>query len=246
MDHPFVQDSGATHRITFRCDLAESREATRALRAFLAGYELDDAELFACELCLAEACNNAVQYATDHTRHETITAEVVCTSSQVELRVTDHTPGFTPPTHPVLLQPDAERGRGLFIIHSLMDGVRYLRGEGGNTLVMWKQRAPNPHRPSPSPFAEDPSELRRQVEDFNQTIGVMARELCFRSESLAAIFRCGTELGRAGDLGGFAQRLLGDLRHLTSTDWFVLRLILRNSEQIAIHSSHFVWLTRKQ
>ncbi len=225
MGSPFTQDSGAMHRVAFRCNLAEARQATRALRAFLADYHLDDAELFACELCLAEACNNAVQYVTDSKRHQPVVAEVICTASCVELRVTDHTPGFTFPEQPVLPPPDHERGRGLFIIHGLMDGVRYLRGDGGNTLLMWKQRAHHLHRPFPSSSVEAAGGLRRQLDDFKQTIGAMARELCFRSESLAAIFRCGTELGHAGDLEGFARRLLGDLLHLTSADWFVLRLI---------------------
>lgn len=231
MDPPFTQDGGAIHRIAFRCDPAEAREATRALRAFLAEYHLDDTELFACELCLAEACNNAVQHVADR-RHEAIIAEAICTSSHVELRVTDHTPGFTLPEHPVVPPPDREHGRGLFIIHSMMDGVRYLRGEVSNTLVMWKQRVHHLHRPFKP--ADAPGGLRRQLDDLKRTIDAMARELCFRSESLAAIFRCGTELGRAGDLGGFAQRLLGDLLHLTSADWFVLRLIPPQDLQLSV------------
>ncbi len=219
-------DSGATTRIAFQCNPAEARESTRALRAFLAEHHMDEAELFACELCLAEACNNAVQYVGDDHRNEAVVAEAVCTSSWVELRVVDHTEGFTMPKKPIELPPpDKERGRGLFIIHSMMDNVRYLRGEKTNTLVMWKQRAHHLHRPFARPSTDVPDELRRQLDDFKRTIGAMARELCFRSESLAAIFRCGTELGRAGDFGGFAQRLLGDLLHLTGADWFVLRLI---------------------
>ncbi|MDF3056455.1 MAG: uncharacterized protein K0R17_670 [Rariglobus sp.] len=238
MDAPTIHtDGGAAHRIAFGCNPAESRAASRALRAFLAEHLLDEAELFACELCLAEACNNAVQYADERFRNEPIVAEAVCTSSQVELRVTDHTQGFDFPKNPSVPPPDSERGRGIFIIHSMMDGVRYLRSENHNTLVMWKRRSHHLHRPSNQPSSESPDDLRRQLEDFKRTIGAMARELCFRSESLAAIFRCGTELGRAGDLEGFAQRLLGDLLHLTSTDWFVLRLIPPRDLQLTVFAA---------
>ncbi len=219
-------DSGATHRISFRCDLAEARTATRALCAFLAEQPLDESELFACELCLAEACNNAIQYAVDGARQEAVVAEAVCTLGWVELRVTDHTAGFALPAGPLVVPtPGREHGRGLFIIRSMMDEVRYLRGEKDNTLIMRKNRVQHRHRPFSHAPSAAPDELRRQLEDFKRTISSMARELCLRSESLAAIFRCGTELGHAGDLDGFARRLLGDLLHLTAADWFVLRLI---------------------
>lgn len=235
MDEPFIQtDGGATHRVAFGCDFAQARAASRALRAFLAGHKFEESELFSFELCLAEACNNAVQYVDEAFRDELIVAEVVCTSSQVELRVTDHTSGFNFPDKPEIPSPDSERGRGLFIIHSMMDGVRYLRSENHNTLVMWKRRGRHSHTPFSNTANETPDDLRRQLDNFKRTIAAMARELCFRSESLAAIFRCGTELGRAGDLEGFAQRLLGDLRHLTSADWYVLRLIPPGELQLKV------------
>lgn len=238
MDAPLIHsDGGATHRVAFGCDVAQARAASRALRAFLAEHGLDDSELFACELCLAEACNNAVQYVDDRFRNEAIVAEAVCTASQVELRVTDHTSGFSFPDKPDVPPTDSERGRGLFIIHSMMDGVRYLRSENHNTLVMWKRRAHHRHQPFAKPAGDAPDDLRRQLDEFKRTIASMARELCFRSESLAAIFRCGTELGRVGDLEGFTQRLLGDLRHLTATDWFVLRLIPPGELQLKVFTA---------
>ncbi len=238
MDAPLIHsDGGATHRVAFGCDVSQARAASRALRAFLADHLLDESELFACELCLAEACNNAVQYVDERFRNEAIVAEAVCTASQVELRVTDHTAGFSFPDKPDAPPADSERGRGLFIIHSMMDGVRYLRSENHNTLVMWKRRAHHLHQPFAKPAGDAPDDLRRQLDEFKRTIASMARELCFRSESLAAIFRCGTELGRVGDLEGFTQRLLGDLRHLTATDWFVLRLIPPGELQLTVFTA---------
>jgi hypothetical protein len=71
----------------------------------------------------------------------------------VELRVTDHTDGFEWPTGELLPPgPEAEHGRGVFIIRSVMDGAFYTRGPEENTLTMWKARlgarAKAPQNPS--------------------------------------------------------------------------------------------------
>jgi serine phosphatase RsbU (regulator of sigma subunit)/anti-sigma regulatory factor (Ser/Thr protein kinase) len=225
MPESIPAEHGVAHRVVFRCDLAEARTATRMLCAFLAEQGLDDSELFNFELCLAEACNNAVQYASPAGRALSITAEALCNPASVELRVNDHTPGFELRDKPETLSPERENGRGLFIIQSLMDEVRYYRGGDRNTLVLRKKRTYQQHRSGIDNTVASLDDARRQLENCQQTISGMARELCFRSESLAAIFRCCAELGRTSDLEGFANRLLNDLLHLTSADWFVLRLM---------------------
>src|SRR3954468_6188467 len=110
---------GVSNRIVFKCDLGEARVATRILRAFLAQQGLDESEQFNCELCLAEACNNAVQYATPAGSQLPISAEAICHPTRVELRVTDRTAGFELGIRSPTLDPNRENGRGLFIIQSL-------------------------------------------------------------------------------------------------------------------------------
>lgn len=227
-------ERGISNRVAFRCDLAEARVATRILRAFLAEQGLDESEQFNCELCLAEACNNAVQYASEAGKSQPVSAEVVCHSSHVEMRVTDHTAGFALGERRAPLSPDQENGRGLFIIQSLMDEVHYYHSAGENTLVMRKKRTSQQHHPADAAANASLEDARRQLESCQQTISGMARELCFRSESLAAIFRCCTELGRTSDLEGFGQRLLSDLLHLTSADWFVLRLLPAGASRLEV------------
>src|SRR5436190_411031 len=80
-------------RVAFKCDLTESRIATRLLRAFLSEQGLDESEQFNCELCLAEACNNAVQNATEVGARLPVVAEATVLGASVELRVTDRTNG---------------------------------------------------------------------------------------------------------------------------------------------------------
>lgn len=225
MSDSLPAERGVLSRLTFPCDLTEARAAVRTLRAFLAEQGLDETEVFNCELCLAEACNNAVQYAGPAGAAQSVTAEALCSTSRVELTVIDHTPGFDLPANPTLISADCESGRGLFIIHAMMDEVAYHRGTGRNTLIMRKNRTHQQHRSAEETNVTTLGEARRQLENCQQTIAGMARELCFRSESLSAIFRCCAELGRTSDLEGFAHRLLNDLLHLASADWFVLRLL---------------------
>jgi len=68
-------------------------------------------------------------------------------------------------------------------------------------------------------------------------IGTMAKEICFRSEELAAIFRSTSELGRANDIETFSDRLLNDLLHLANADWFVLRLLPKDSRKLILSNA---------
>lgn len=228
---------GVSNRVAFKCDLSESRIATRILRAFLAEQGLDESEQFTCELCLAEACNNAVQYVTPEGAGLPVVAEATVHPASVELRVSDHTAGFDLGVKPATLTPDRENGRGIFIIQSLMDEIRYLRGDGENLLIMRKSRTHQQHRPAENAATATLEDARQQLESCQQTISGMARELCFRSESLSAIFRACAELGRASDLEGFASRLFSDLLHLAAADWFVLRVLPAGDPQLTVFAS---------
>jgi serine phosphatase RsbU (regulator of sigma subunit)/anti-sigma regulatory factor (Ser/Thr protein kinase) len=233
-EHPIPAERGVSNRVVFKCDLTDARTATRILRTFLAEQGLDESELFNCELCLAEACNNAVQYVADTAAQEPVIAEAICHHTGVELRVTDHTNGFELHERPATLDPQRENGRGLFIIQSLMDEVRYYRGTQRNTLVMRKSRTHQQHRPAHDAAVANLEDARRQLESCQQTISGMASDLCVRSETLAAIFRCCAELGRTSDLEGFGRRLLNDLLHLTAADWFVLRLVPVGDSRLSV------------
>ena len=139
---PEIQDPdrSTTLRLSVVPDLVSARAAAATVRGFFAEQGVPDQELFACELCVAEACNNAIEYAGAPGRDLPVSVDAMCGPRRIELRVSDHTPGFDmpepPPTAPNM---DSDRGRGLFIIRSLMDEVHYLRGATENVLVMSKQ-----------------------------------------------------------------------------------------------------------
>jgi serine phosphatase RsbU (regulator of sigma subunit)/anti-sigma regulatory factor (Ser/Thr protein kinase) len=218
----------ATHApvcVTFRTSLPCELEAISAARVeignFLREQGVHQEEISACELALAEACNNAVQNATPEGRTRPVEIVAICTRSKVELHVIDHTAGFDWPETTEAPDWQEEHGRGLFFIQSFMDRASYFRGRYENSMVMRKMRASRPNFASP----ETDATLRNRLTETQQALTEMARELCFRSETLAAICRCSADLGRSNDLKGFAERLMNDLLHIAAAEWFVLRII---------------------
>lgn len=138
---PKNEMSPTSHQISFEPTLSQAREAVRSVARFLAQHGLDQQEVFDCELALAEACNNAVQHAGADGRNQPISILARCADATVELRVTDHTPGFDWPESIPPPEPEIEKGRGLYLIQAMMDGVRYIRGTGENTLILQKNIA---------------------------------------------------------------------------------------------------------
>jgi anti-sigma regulatory factor (Ser/Thr protein kinase) len=130
----------ASLRLAFPPEASGVRAVSVAIRNFLAKQGVADAELFACELCVMEASSNAVEYVDGHARALAPMAEAILTPTSVEIRVTDHSPGFVLPDRIAPPSPMSERGRGLFLIQSLMDEMRYVRGDDENVMVMLKRR----------------------------------------------------------------------------------------------------------
>ena len=226
-------------RVAFSPDFASAREASGAIRGFLAEQGVPAKEIFSYELCVTEACYNAVEYAEGPCRDLNPVAEVLFTGEQIELRVTDHTAGFVMPERLPAPSPMIERGRGLFLIQSIMDDVSYLRGSSENTLVMRKKR--RSFQPSDSPHNNGADRLlshedcQQQLAESKRTLAIIAAELSVRSEALSAIFRCCADLGRSDNVAdGFGERLVSDLLHVTSSDWCILRLLSPHSRQLAV------------
>lgn len=235
MGAPLLQpERSAAFRVAFPPDLLSARAAASAIRAFLAEHGVGENELFACESCLAEACNNAVEYLENDGRDRLPAVEAIYNAAQIELRVTDHTPGFDWPEKVVLPPPSSERGRGLFIIYSTMTEVSYLRGRDENVLVMRLARTGGDTGPANGSATLSGDEARRQLVESKRTTEGLVRELAFRSEILSMIFRWCAELGRTVDADGFETRLLSDLLRLTATDWYVFRLVSPITRDLAL------------
>src|SRR4051812_1261403 len=224
----------ATLRVRLECDLSKVRQASADMKLFLADQGFSRADLDACELAVVEACNNAIKYVGADGSCLMVGLEVICGKSELEIRVTDHTGGFELPKKIELPDFEIESGRGLYLIDSLMDEVTYLRGRGENCLVMRKKR---PQGTDTMTSAVSAEQANRRVGESEQVIRDMAEELSSCYESLSAIFRCSSELGKTNDLEEFARRLLMDLAQIACADWFVLRLVPREGGELCLFTA---------
>lgn len=91
-------------------------------------------------LVLTEAMVNAIKYANAEDPDKMVHIIITIADNELIIRVYDNGQGFDINSIP---PPDFEkledRGRGVFIIKSLMDSVRYRAVEGGNVLEMTKR-----------------------------------------------------------------------------------------------------------
>ena len=218
-------------RVRLGCDLGAVRPMTAMVRAFLQEQHATPEEIQAAELAMVEASNNAIKYVTGEGRGQEIDVEVLLGTEQLEVRIRDNTCGFDWPENVALPDGDAENGRGLFLIHSLMDRVNYFRGRGQNFLIMSKRRN------GVTKGEVHASETQRRLNDSETIIRDMAEELSFCYESLSAIFRCSAELGKSNNLEEFARRLLSDLAQITSAEWFVFRTSRKGESQLEMFVS---------
>lgn len=158
-------------RLDFPPTLDDARDAVRSVIEWLADQQILPDECPQWELVLAEAANNAVNYATPEQSRLTLRIEATLSPQDIEVRITDHTSGFDWPNKVELPEDDeCDHGRGLFIISSLTDHVSYLRGQGRNVLCLKSRRKAPPLPPqtrcakqariSAPPFRKNPTALQ--------------------------------------------------------------------------------------
>lgn len=225
--------NNASLRLNLPCDIDQVRSIARQAREFFASQGLSEEDLMGCELVMVEACNNAVNYVMPSRQLEAIEIDLSCDSTKIEIRIRDHTGGFELPEKVALTNEDSETGRGLFIIQSLMDEVKYAGAMGDNTLTLRKSRSPVPSPPPPESIAT----IKARLAESEQVIDEMAEELSSCYESLSAIFRSGTELGKTDNLQNFSRALCEDLLKITSAEWFLLRIVPQRSTSLSVFVS---------
>ena len=105
----------------------------------LEGLGLDEATLFNVKLCLHEAMVNAVNHGNKSNRDLAVRVVIKADDHEIIIQVTDQGEGFD---FSLIPDPTTEEnigkfhGRGIFLIQSTMDSVRFL--EGGRTISMAK------------------------------------------------------------------------------------------------------------
>ena len=91
-------------------------------------------------LVLTEAMVNAIEHSPSSDSRNNVKVCILIDDKDLLVRVYDHGQGFDLESVP---PPDFntldERGRGIFLMRELMDGVCYKRTENGNVLEMHKK-----------------------------------------------------------------------------------------------------------
>ncbi|MEI6389634.1 MAG: SpoIIE family protein phosphatase [Verrucomicrobiota bacterium] len=219
-----------TQALELGCDLHAVAQMLGQSRQFFSAAGLVAAEMDGWELALAEAANNAVNYATPEGKELPIRLDLIVTGQWIEVRVTDHTAGFDFPETAQLPPEDSESGRGLFLIQSLTDEAHYLRGRTENCLVLRKRRA----APDSALTLLQPADAARELREGTRTLDLMTKELASSYESLAAIFRFSAELQSGINSESFLQRWINQLLDITESDWCVLRLVEHQGKELDI------------
>lgn len=105
-----------------------------------AGREDREALAYNLNFVFTEAATNAIQYGSPPENQDRVRISLSYEKCDLCVRVLDHGEGFdlASSTTPEVDQLH-ERGRGLFLIRTLMDSVEYRRTEGENVLEMRKK-----------------------------------------------------------------------------------------------------------
>ena len=119
--------------------LVEVQKASEKVLLFLKPLALSDAFLFDIRLCLEEALINAIKYGNKLKEELKVRLEVEFSSDEIRITIEDQGDGFDPSALKDCTKEDnllRNSGRGVYLIHQLMDQVVY--NAKGNRLLMVK------------------------------------------------------------------------------------------------------------
>ena len=163
MASPLERAHPAALRLVFAPEPEGVPRVAAAVRSFLEEGGVTERELFSLQLCVSEACHNAIKYAEGPAQRLRPSVEALVSPHQIEIRVQDFTAGFDLPQRIPPPSPLEESGRGLFLIQSVMDEVIYVRGRHENVLIMRKRRLTHGMHPATHHEAAPVGPLVRRV-----------------------------------------------------------------------------------
>ncbi len=121
-------------------DLAIVQKTSQDVLSFLKALSLGEAVLFDIRLCLEEALINAMKYGNKLQKNIPVELDVEGGEEEVRITVKDQGPGFDVSKVADCTEEKnlyRNSGRGVYLIHQLMDEVKY--NEKGNALLMVKK-----------------------------------------------------------------------------------------------------------
>ena len=128
---------------TFELELPSRPHEVSRVEGFLKAANrrlgLDDGTLYRLLVAATEAVNNAIIHGNRSDPDRTVHVFMRATSRRILLRVEDEGQGFDAQALPSPLEEEnllKDHGRGVFLIRSLMDEVRFIRLRRGSAAIM--------------------------------------------------------------------------------------------------------------
>ncbi len=134
-----MKESSKKKEFSVPSDLCEVHRVSSETLSFLKPLALNEGTLFDIRLCLEEALINAMKYGNQLKKELKVRLSVEYDAKEVRLTVEDQGPGFDPKKIKDCTERDnilRGHGRGLHLIHRLMDEVKY--NSKGNSILMVK------------------------------------------------------------------------------------------------------------
>jgi serine/threonine-protein kinase RsbW len=137
MDKPVI--SGDTIKIPSSQDFLA--DVDMFIEGTLRGYGVDESVIADIAISVSELVNNAIMHGNRREADKMVSVRVSRTNGNVSISVTDQGGGFDPMSvkNPIddgnLMK---EVGRGIFIVHALMDSVEITPTDTGTTVTIGK------------------------------------------------------------------------------------------------------------
>ncbi len=130
-------------RCRFELILASAPHEIQKVEKFLskanASIGLDDGTMYRILVAATEAANNAILHGNQSDPSKEVKICIQATKRLLTIRVDDEGPGFDPSKLPNPLEEAnllKEHGRGVFLIRSLMDDVKFVQLAKGSAIIM--------------------------------------------------------------------------------------------------------------
>lgn len=95
-------------------------------------------------IAVTEAVNNAILHGNKQDKNKKVTVTFQLEEKRLVVRIKDEGPGFNPEQVSDPLAPEnllKESGRGIFILSSLMDEIKYEFDENGTEIILVKNKS---------------------------------------------------------------------------------------------------------
>lgn len=210
--------------LRFGPTLENARQVSKRVGEYLTELGSSESEAGKWELVIAELLANIVTHGAAGSMVKDVVVELQCGPEETRFRVLDPTEGFSWPKEVALPDPMSESGRGLFIIDSIVDEIRYQTHPNGNVTELTRKNDQTLSIPAVLGNGGATETLAAELESTNATLDEMAEELASNYESLSAIFSFSAELGRNSNVPSFTEEFLARLLEATTADWYLVRL----------------------